>query len=181
MQSNGGIISAGTAGEVKRRARCCLGQQVASLAPDLWQSKAGFPEIITFDMGGTSTDVALCPGRLPTTANGEIAGLPLRLPIIDIHTVGAGGWQHCQRRSGWCALQVGPESAGALPGPACYGRTKEETGDWRLETEPESPISNLQSPLPTVTDANLVLGRLDADHFLGGAPCGWMKRLRAKP
>jgi len=101
---------------------------------------------ITFDMGGTSTDVALCDGALPTTTEGEIAGLPLRLPILDIHTVGAGGGSIARIDAGG-ALIVGPESAGADPGPACYGRG---------------------GALPTVTDANLVLGRLDADHFLGG-------------
>ena len=166
MQSNGGIISARTAGT--EAARTVLsGPAGGVVGARFVAEQAGFPEIITFDMGGTSTDVALCPGRLPTTATGEIAGLPLRLPIIDIHTVGAGGGSIATVDAGG-ALRVGPESAGAFPGPACYGRTKEEIGDWRLETEPKSPISNLQSPLATVTDANLVLGRLDAVHFLGG-------------
>ncbi len=166
MQSNGGIISASTAGD--EAARTVLsGPAGGVVGARFVAEQAGFPDIITFDMGGTSTDVALCPGRLPTTASGEIAGLPLRLPIIDIHTVGAGGGSIARVDAGG-ALQVGPESAGAWPGPACYGRTKEEIGDWRLETENQSPIPNLLSPLPTVTDANLVLGRLDADHFLGG-------------
>ena len=146
MQSNGGIISAATAGE--EAARTVLsGPAGGVVGARFVAEQAGFPDIITFDMGGTSTDVALCPGRLPTTASGEIAGLPLRLPIIDIHTVGAGGGSIASVDAGG-ALQAGPESAGAFPGPACYGRS--------------------QSPLPTVTDANLVLGRLDADHFLGG-------------
>ncbi len=148
MQSNGGIISASIAGE--EAARTVLsGPAGGVVGARFVAEQAGFPEIITFDMGGTSTDVALCPGRLPTTANGEIAGLPLRLPIIDIHTVGAGGGSIASVDAGG-ALQVGPESAGAFPGPACYGRS--------------------QSPdlLTTVTDANLVLGRLDADRFLGG-------------
>ncbi len=149
MQSNGGIISASTAGE--EAARTVLsGPAGGVVGARFVAEQAGFPEIITFDMGGTSTDVALCPGRLPTTATGEIAGLPLRLPIIDIHTVGAGGGSIASVDAGG-ALQVGPESAGAFPGPACYGRSQEE---------PEL--------LSTVTDANLVLGRLDADHFLGG-------------
>jgi N-methylhydantoinase A len=124
----------------------------AWLAHGLWREQAGqgqFDQLITFDMGGTSTDVALCPGRLPTTAEGEIAGLPLRLPIIDIHTVGAGGGSLAYVDAGG-ALHVGPQSAGADPGPACYGR------------------STTNPPQPTVTDANLLLGRLDADHFLGG-------------
>ncbi|MCB9009975.1 MAG: hydantoinase/oxoprolinase family protein [Ardenticatenaceae bacterium] len=166
MQSNGGIISANTAGD--EAARTVLsGPAGGVVGARFVAEQAGFPEIITFDMGGTSTDVALCPGRLPTTASGEIAGLPLRLPIIDIHTVGAGGGSIASVDAGG-ALQVGPESAGALPGPACYGRSKKETGDRRLENTLQSPIANLQSPLATVTDANLVLGRLDADHFLGG-------------
>ncbi|RME63871.1 MAG: hydantoinase/oxoprolinase family protein, partial [Caldilineae bacterium] len=105
------------------------------------------PQIMTFDMGGTSTDVALCPGEIPRTGESEIAGLPLRLPIIDIHTVGAGGGSLAYVDPGG-GLRVGPESAGAVPGPICYGRGGEQ---------------------PTVTDANLVLGRLDAAHFLGGS------------
>lgn len=104
------------------------------------------PRIITFDMGGTSTDVALCPGRVPRTTESEVAGLPLRLPIIDIHTVGAGGGSLARVDAGG-GLRVGPESAGAVPGPVCYARGGQQ---------------------PTVTDANLVLGRLDAGQFLGG-------------
>ncbi|WP_420642837.1 hydantoinase/oxoprolinase family protein [Candidatus Leptofilum sp.] len=162
MQSNGGIISAETAGS--EAARTVLsGPAGGVVGARFVAEQAGFSEIITFDMGGTSTDVALCPGRLPTTASGEIAGLPLRLPIIDIHTVGAGGGSIASVDVGG-ALQVGPESAGAWPGPACYGRTKDEIGDWKLETK----LSPNPKPLPTVTDANLVLGRLDANNFLGG-------------
>jgi N-methylhydantoinase A len=102
--------------------------------------------IITFDMGGTSTDVCLCPGRIPFTAEGEISGMPLRLPLIDIHTVGAGGGSLARLDAGG-ALTVGPESAGADPGPVCYGRGGRAA---------------------TVTDANLILNRLDPAHFLGG-------------
>ncbi len=105
------------------------------------------PRIITFDMGGTSTDVSLSPGRIETSSEGTIAGLPLRLPAIDIHTVGAGGGSIA-----WVdqagVLHAGPRSAGAYPGPACYGRGGME---------------------PTVSDANLLLGRLDPAHFAGGA------------
>jgi N-methylhydantoinase A len=149
MQSNGGVISAVTAGA--QAARTVLsGPAGGVVGAHFVARQAGFDDIITFDMGGTSTDVALCPGRLPLTAEGEIAGLPLRLPIIDIHTVGAGGGSLAYVDAGG-ALHVGPQSAGAEPGPACYGR---DMGD---------------KPLPvTTTDANLVLGRLDADHFLGG-------------
>lgn len=103
--------------------------------------------IITVDMGGTSTDVALCPRTIPRTTESEVAGLPLRLPIIDIHTVGAGGGSLAHVDVGG-GLRVGPQSAGALPGPICYGRGGEQ---------------------PTVTDANLILGRLDAKQFLGGS------------
>ncbi len=148
MQSNGGVISAQTAGA--QAARTALsGPAGGVVGARFVAAQAGFENLITFDMGGTSTDVALCPGSLPTTSEGEIAGLPLRLPIIDIHTVGAGGGSVAYVDAGG-ALHVGPKSTGAEPGPACYGR---------------QPPNALQ---PTVTDANLVLGRLDAANFLGG-------------
>jgi len=107
--------------------------------------RSGFENIITFDMGGTSTDVALVEGEASTTNEAEIAGLPVRVPILDIHTVGAGGGSLARFDLGG-ALRVGPQSAGADPGPICYGRGE----------------------LPTVTDANLLLGRLPSDQFLGG-------------
>ena len=110
-------------------------------------ARAGVTQILTFDMGGTSTDVALLDGALPRSFEGEIGGLPLRLPALDIHTVGAGGGSLARVDEGG-ALRVGPQSAGSAPGPACYG---------------------LGGTLPTVSDANLVLGRLDAQRFLGGA------------
>jgi N-methylhydantoinase A len=100
---------------------------------------AGFRNAIAFDMGGTSTDV--CPivdGRVARVHAREVGRLPISLPMVDIHTVGAGGGSIVQRDAGG-ALRVGPESAGAQPGPACYGRG---------------------GTLPTVTDANLLLGRL---------------------
>jgi N-methylhydantoinase A len=144
MQSNGGIIQAGTAGE--QAARTVLSGPAGGVVGARFVAEsAGLAEIITFDMGGTSSDVALCPGRLPVTAENEIAGLPLRLPMIDIHTVGAGGGSLAYVDAGG-ALHVGPQSAGADPGPACYGRGRQAT----------------------TTDANLVLGRLDATNFLGG-------------
>ncbi len=102
-------------------------------------------QIISFDMGGTSTDVALCDGDLPRSSGAAVGGLPVRLPSLDIHTVGAGGGSLIRRDAGG-ALRVGPQSAGADPGPACYGK-----GDQA-----------------TVTDANVVLGRLRSDAFLGG-------------
>ncbi len=107
--------------------------------------QAGFERIISFDMGGTSTDVALCDGKLPQTTESSVGGCPVRFPSIAIHTVGAGGGSLARMDAGG-ALRVGPQSAGAAPGPACYGR----------------------GTLPTVTDANLLLGRLRADDFLGG-------------
>lgn len=162
MQSNGGIISAATAGT--EAARTVLSGPAGGVVGARYVAQqAGFDQLITFDMGGTSTDVALCPGRLPTTARGEIAALPLRLPIIDIHTVGAGGGSLAHLDAGG-ALHVGPQSAGADPGPACYGKG---TGAQSLEMEGKSALSSPPA-LVTVTDANLVLGRLDADHFLGG-------------
>ncbi len=155
MQSNGGIIQAVTAGE--QAARTVLSGPAGGVVGARFVAElAGFPQIITFDMGGTSSDVALCPGRLPVSAENEIAGLPLRLPMIDIHTVGAGGGSLAYLDAGG-ALHVGPQSAGASPGPACYGREN---------NLPE--VSNLREVNVTTTDANLVLGRLDGDHFLGG-------------
>ncbi len=146
MQSNGGAISAEAAR--KLAARTALSGPAGGVVGSFELAHmAGFDQVITFDMGGTSTDVSLCPGRIQETTEGAIAGLPLRLPIIDIHTVGAGGGSIARLDAGG-ALRVGPQSAGAEPGPVCYGR--EEAHEI------------------TVTDANLVLGRLDADHFLGG-------------
>jgi N-methylhydantoinase A/oxoprolinase/acetone carboxylase beta subunit len=106
---------------------------------------AGLKNIITFDMGGTSSDVSLIDGKIRRTNESQIGGFPVRIPIIDIHTVGAGGGSIAYVDRGG-SLKVGPQSAGADPGPACYGRGN----------------------LPTVTDANLVLGRLVPDFFLGG-------------
>jgi N-methylhydantoinase A/oxoprolinase/acetone carboxylase beta subunit len=102
----------------------------------------GFDDAVSFDMGGTSTDVCLVRGRDPEpAAERVVAGLPIRLPALDVHTVGAGGGSIARLDAGG-ALVVGPQSAGAVPGPACYGRGGE---------------------LPTVTDADLVLGRIDAN------------------
>lgn len=108
---------------------------------------AGYDQIITFDMGGTSTDVSLCNGGISLTTESTISGLPIKVPLIDIHTVGAGGGSIATIDPGG-ALRVGPESAGADPGPICYGNNG---GDI------------------TVTDANLYLGRIAATQFLGGA------------
>ncbi len=144
MASDGGSMRAGSARDLAARTTLSgpAGGVVGAAAV---AEQAGYPHIITFDMGGTSTDVALCPGTLPQTASSDVGGLPVRLPAIDIHTVGAGGGSLARIDAGG-ALRVGPQSAGADPGPACYG-----TGTQ-----------------PTVTDANVVLGRLQAQGFLGG-------------
>lgn len=112
-----------------------------------WGRRVGYDAVISFDMGGTSTDVSLCPGRPLRTREFEIAGLPTAIPVIDIHTVGAGGGSIARVDPGG-ALRVGPQSAGAEPGPICYGRGGTEV---------------------TVTDAHVWLGRLPPDAFLGGA------------
>jgi N-methylhydantoinase A len=152
MQSNGGILSAEAART--QAARTALSGPAGGVVGAYELARqAGFEGAITFDMGGTSTDVALCPGRIQETTEGTIAGLPLRLPIIDIHTVGAGGGSIARLDVGG-ALRVGPESAGSDPGPVCYGLTGSDGCPKAGEI--------------TVTDANLVLGRLDAGHFLGG-------------
>jgi N-methylhydantoinase A len=107
----------------------------------LLAGRAGFADAIAFDMGGTSTDVCLLPGgRASRVAEREVGGFPIRLPTVDLHTVGAGGGSLVRRDAGG-AIRVGPESAGAHPGPACYGR----------------------GGGATVTDANLLLGRLPAE------------------
>ncbi len=145
MQSNGGSISAAQARREAVRS-ILSGPAGGAVGAFHVAQAAGFERVLTFDMGGTSTDVALCHGGIRVTSEGEVGGLPVRIPLIDIHTVGAGGGSIARVDVGG-ALRVGPQSAGADPGPACYGRG----GD-----------------LPTVTDANLSLGRLPADRFLGG-------------
>lgn len=118
------------------------GAAAASLISDL----AGEPDLLCFDMGGTSCDVCVVEaGAVHETGSKRIAGRPLALPMVDIDTVGAGGGSIAWRDGGG-ALRVGPRSAGADPGPACYGRGTD----------------------PTVTDANLLLGRLDLDTTLPG-------------
>ena len=144
MQSNGGVITAATAR--REAARTVLsGPAGGAVGAFHVAQSAGYDHIVSFDMGGTSTDVALFPGSVAHTRESTIGGFPLRLPIVDVHTVGAGGGSIARVDPGG-ALQVGPESAGADPGPACYGRGE----------------------LPTASDANLVLGRLHPERFLGG-------------
>ena len=144
MQSSGGSISAELASQQPVRT-ILSGPAGGVVGARYISSLAGFDHIITFDMGGTSTDVSLCPNRIQETTNYTIGGQPVSVPMIDIHTVGAGGGSIASMDSGG-ALNVGPESAGANPGPACYG----------------------SGTSTTVTDANLLLGRMHPDHFLGG-------------
>jgi N-methylhydantoinase A len=145
MQSNGGSISAGVARS--EAARTLLSGPAAGAVGASYVAEAsGFQQTISFDMGGTSSDVALIDGDLTETTDGRVGGHPSRLPMIDIHTVGAGGGSIAWFDAGG-ALKVGPYSAGASPGPAAYGQGGTEA---------------------TVTDANVVLGRLSAEDFLGG-------------
>ncbi len=144
MQSNEGYISTKIA--KSEPLRTALSGPAGGVIGAFELGKAiGIKKIISFDMGGTSSDVSLVNGKIGRTNESVIGDFPIRLPIIDIHTVGAGGGSIAYADSGG-SLRVGPESAGAQPGPACYGEGKR----------------------PTVTDANLVLGRLVPEYFLGG-------------
>lgn len=145
MQSSGGSISARVA--AGEPVRTILSGPAGGVVGAMHAARgARVEDIITFDMGGTSTDVALCAGgRLRLTNEASVAGLPVAVPVLDIHTVGAGGGSIARVDAGG-SLRVGPASAGAMPGPACYGR----------------------SLLPTVTDANLILGRFGGADLLGG-------------
>jgi N-methylhydantoinase A len=144
MQSSGGITALATAAEQPVRT-VLSGPAGGIVGAAAVAKRSGFDRIITFDMGGTSSDVALVDGHPTTTNEADVAGLPVGVPVLDIHTVGAGGGSLARFDAGG-ALRVGPESAGADPGPICYGKGER----------------------PTVTDANLILGRLPADQFLGG-------------
>ena len=144
MQSSGGSITARLAAD--QPVRTILSGPAGGVVGGFYTGvQAGYPDIITLDMGGTSTDVSLCPSRIKETTGSQVGGYPISVPMIDIHTVGAGGGSIARVDAGG-ALVVGPQSAGADPGPACYGK-----GDQI-----------------TVTDANLVLGRMLPDNFLGG-------------
>jgi N-methylhydantoinase A len=162
MQSNGGQISVE---EARRQAvRCILSgpaggvvgaMRISNLTPAIpilsdslnqeQELNQNLTRLITFDMGGTSTDVSVIDRTPLVTTESVVGGCPIRIPVLDIHTIGAGGGSIAYVDLGG-VLRVGPESAGADPGPASYGN----------------------SLLPTVTDANLVLGRLSPDSFLGG-------------
>lgn len=144
MQSSGGSISAEIA--ATEPVRTILSGPAGGVVASLKIAElAGLDRVITFDMGGTSTDVALCSDGARTTNESQLAGLPIAIPVLDIHTVGAGGGSIATVDRGG-ALRVGPQSAGADPGPACYGK----------------------GSLPTVTDANLVLGRFGPEARLAG-------------
>lgn len=144
MQSNEGYISPETA--KAEPIRTSLSGPAGGVVGAFHLGKSmGLDRVISFDMGGTSSDVSLIDKTIQRTSESTIGDFPVRLPIIDIHTVGAGGGSIALVDRGG-SLRVGPESAGADPGPACYGKGN----------------------LPTVTDANLVLGRLVPEFFLGG-------------
>ncbi len=158
MQSNGGVISSRQAAAECSRT-VLSGPAGGVLAGVMLAREAGRPNIITADMGGTSTDVSLIYRSNPRyTTEGNVGGFPLRLPMLDIHTIGAGGGSIAYIDRGG-ALKVGPASSGASPGPACYG---------------------LGGTEPTVTDANLVLGRLGPGSHLGeGNPLDHEAAVRA--
>jgi N-methylhydantoinase A/oxoprolinase/acetone carboxylase beta subunit len=145
MQSNGGFLS--TRDARKHAVRTVLSGPAGGLVGALGTARAsGFTRVLGFDMGGTSTDVSLVDGVARHTTEASVDGYPIRVPMLDIHTVGAGGGSIARVDAGGL-LRVGPESAGADPGPACYGTGTEAT----------------------VTDAHVALGRIGAAQLLGGA------------
>src|SRR5439155_6620011 len=146
MRSSGGVASLDEAAAHPAVA-LLSGPAAGTVGAALLARRAGFEKAISLDMGGTSTDVSLIVGgQASLSAEREVDGLPLRLPAVDLQTVGAGGGSVVWEDSGG-AVRVGPASAGADPGPACYGR-----GGTR----------------PTVTDCNVILGHVEPESFLGG-------------
>ncbi len=147
VQSNGGVMSPETAALLPARL-LLSGPSGGALAAETIAERLNIPDVVAVDMGGTSYDVSIVSGgRTRLVTEGNVDGLPVRLPMIEIRTIGSGGGSIASvEESG--RLRVGPESAGAKPGPACYMRGGTE---------------------PTVTDANVVLGRIDPQFFLGGA------------
>lgn len=144
MQSSGGLLSAGEAR--KNAVRTILSGPAGGIVGAVEMAHlCGFPRALTFDMGGTSTDVALAGMQPRLTTEARVDGFPVRVPMLDIHTVGAGGGSIAWIDSGG-SLRVGPESAGAVPGPACYGVGERAA----------------------VTDAHVVLGRISATQLAGG-------------
>jgi N-methylhydantoinase A/oxoprolinase/acetone carboxylase beta subunit len=146
MQSHGGISAAQLA--IERPVGTMLSGPAAGVVAGAAAGRdAGFGDLVTLDMGGTSFDVAMVrDGRIETSSEGRIDKYPLRVPMVDVHTIGAGGGSIAYLDAAG-GLKVGPESAGAVPGPACYGKGGTE---------------------PTVTDASLVLGYLNPDTYAGG-------------
>jgi N-methylhydantoinase A len=146
MQSSGGVVEIETA--AANAAGCILSGPAGGVVGAAWVAgRSGFHDLLTFDMGGTSTDVApVLGGVVQTTTESVVAGVPVKLPMVDVHTVSAGGGSIAWVDAGG-ALRVGPRSAGADPGPAAYGRGGQE---------------------PTVTDADLFLGYLPDAAELGG-------------
>jgi N-methylhydantoinase A len=146
MQSSGGVVDLESA--ASQAAACVLSGPAGGVVGAAYAAAAsGYDDVLTFDMGGTSTDVApVIGGEAQTTTDSVVAGVPLKLPMVDVHTVSAGGGSIAWADAGG-ALRVGPQSAGAEPGPAAYGAGGEE---------------------PTVTDANLFLGYLEDGATLGG-------------
>jgi N-methylhydantoinase A len=146
MESSGGVMTA-KAGREKPVYTLLSGPAGGVVASTFIGRLTGFQNLITIDMGGTSTDISLIlNGRPILTSEGNIEGIPIRVSIIDINAIGAGGGSIAWIDEGG-ALKVGPQSAEAVPGPACYGQGGGQ---------------------PTITDANVILGRIDPDYFLGG-------------
>src|SRR5439155_16502384 len=148
MLSTGGVARVDAAAE--KPVTLALSGPAAGVLGGLWAARlSGRDRVITFDMGGTSADIGIVTERGVTEASARdtwVAGYPLLVPMIDVHTIGAGGGSIAYVDEGG-AFRVGPRSAGAVPGPACYG---------------------LGGTEPTISDAHTVLGRLDPERFLGG-------------
>ncbi len=146
MQCNGGVTTFAM-GPAKAVSSCLSGPAAGVIAGAQIASQAGFSNVITLDMGGTSCDISLVErGQAQISSKGKVGRWDIFIPMVDIHTIGAGGGTIAWRDK-MGNFRVGPQSAGADPGPACYDKGGEE---------------------PTVTDANIVLGHLDPDYFLGG-------------
>ena len=145
MQSNGGVMTAETASETPLQT-LLSGPVGGAIGGRALSAATGRPNLICIDMGGTSFDASLIIDGLPSGSNqAKLEGLPVQMSVVDIHVIGAGGGSIAWEEAG--AMRVGPQSAGSMPGPACYG---------------------LGGTEPTVSDANLVLGRLDGANFSGG-------------
>lgn len=146
MKSNGGAMTAAAATDMPLQT-LLSGPVGGAIGGQTLAAEIGKPNLICVDMGGTSFDASLIIDGKPSASNeAELEGLPIQMSVVDIHVIGAGGGSIAWEEAG--AVRVGPKSAGSVPGPACYGRGGTE---------------------PTVSDANLVLGRLDSSNFAGGS------------